>query len=335
MVGGGLEMSSPRVTVLMPVYNAENYLDEAIDSILKQTFNNFEFLIINDGSTDKSVKIIEKYKDSRIKLINNEKNKGLVYTLNKGLSLAKGEYIARMDADDISLFKRLETQVSFLDENPEIGIVGTYVEFFGENIKRQVWRPPTEMPEIKVSLFFGSTFAHPTVMIRRKLFKTYKLKYNESYKSAEDYGLWQEAEKHFKLKNIPEVHLKYRISESSITNTAERKLDERYSVLKKIYLKGFSNIDYYPTEEELEMFFYLCSNKRMKIKKMDLNVVSTLFDNILKQNEKTQYYDREILTKYIFRKWLTIGYYKKSYLLNPIWFFRIISFLLKIMIIKK
>ncbi len=115
----------PRVTVLMSVYNGEKYLREAIDSILNQTFKDFEFLIIDDGSTDSSADIIRSYTDFRIRLIQNEKNIGLTRSLNKGLKLAKGEYIARMDVDDISLPIRFEKQVSFLDKYEDVKLVGS------------------------------------------------------------------------------------------------------------------------------------------------------------------------------------------------------------------
>src|SRR5580698_9685158 len=111
-------INNPKVTVLMPVYNGEKYIKEALESILQQTFIDFEFLIINDGSTDNSVSIIKSFNDNRIRLIHNEKNSGLVYSLNKGIGLSNGEYIARMDCDDVSIPERLEKQVGFLNSNP-------------------------------------------------------------------------------------------------------------------------------------------------------------------------------------------------------------------------
>ncbi|HAS7841575.1 TPA: glycosyltransferase family 2 protein, partial [Vibrio cholerae] len=143
-------MSSPKISVVMSVYNGEKYLGEAIDSILKQTFSDFEFIIINDGSTDKTLEIIKSYmkKDDRIVLVSRE-NKGLIVSLNEGLDLAKGQYIARMDADDISIKSRFEKQIEFLDSNPDIGVCGTWVEVFGENIKSKKWKMPTQDPDLK------------------------------------------------------------------------------------------------------------------------------------------------------------------------------------------
>ena len=125
----------PKVTVLMPVYNARFYLSKAISSIINQTFKDFEFLIFNDGSTDNSADIIYSYNDRRIRFFNSEQNFGYVYHLNYGIEIAKGEYIARMDADDISFPTRLEKQVAFMDKNPEVGVCGTWFKIYGTNRK--------------------------------------------------------------------------------------------------------------------------------------------------------------------------------------------------------
>jgi glycosyltransferase involved in cell wall biosynthesis len=145
-----------RITVLMPVYNGEKYLREAIDSIFNQTFTDFEFLIVDDGSTDNSVEIINSYQNSRINLVKNDKNEGLVYTLNRGLSLAKGEYIARMDCDDISLPERLKKQIDFLDSNSEIAVVGTWIKVINEKEEPQTtWQYPLKPLEIQWNLYFS------------------------------------------------------------------------------------------------------------------------------------------------------------------------------------
>jgi glycosyltransferase involved in cell wall biosynthesis len=141
---------SPYVTVLMPVYNTEMYLKEAIDSILNQTFRDFEFIVINDGSTDSTSDIIESYSDPRIIYLQNEKNLGVATSLNKGLSIAKGTYIARMDGDDVSRCDRLEKQVAFMDANPEIGVCGTWLETIGD--RNEVWSPPRNHDQIIVGM---------------------------------------------------------------------------------------------------------------------------------------------------------------------------------------
>lgn len=218
---------TPKVTVLMPVYNAEKYLKEAIDSILNQTFKDFEFLIINDGSIDKSVDIIESYNDFRIKLIHNDQNRGIIHTLNKGLELAQGKYIARMDADDISLPNRLDKQVDFMEQNKEIGIAGTYIRVFNGKFSYKGQKLFTKSKKIKEGLMFRNLLMHPSIVMRKSMLEEYSLKYNKRHKHLEDYGLWVEASNHMKLANIPKHLLKYRNNPNSITKLADKKKKER------------------------------------------------------------------------------------------------------------
>ena len=205
----------PKITVLMPVYNGELYLQDSIESILGQTFRNFEFLIINDGSTDRSHEIISSYKDSRIRLLDNRSNLKLIATLNKGLDMARGEYVARMDCDDVSLPQRLDKQVHYMEAHSDIGICGTWVETFGGG-QRSYLRHPTNPKDIKASLFFDSFLAHPTVMMRLSALNSNNLRYDPQDLHAEDYGLWVKSSFCFPLANIPAVLLKYRISSASI-----------------------------------------------------------------------------------------------------------------------
>ncbi len=203
-------IKNPKVTVLMPVYNAKIYLREAIDSILNQTFRDFEFLIINDASTDSSKNIILSYKDSRIRYFENKKNLGVARTLNRGLRLAKGEYIARMDADDISLPFRLERQVAYMYKHPRIAVCGTWLKALYDT-KGEIWKTPATHEEIRSLMLFHDAIFHPTVMIRTGIIKKYNLRYSESYPYAEDYELWIRITKHSLLANLPEVLLYHRV----------------------------------------------------------------------------------------------------------------------------
>ena len=205
---------NPLVTVLMPVYNGEKYLEEAIKSILNQTFKDFEFLIINDGSTDNSVKIIESFNDPRLRLIHNESNLGLIKTLNKGLKLSNGKYIARMDCDDISLPKRLSIQVRFMEKHQEIGVCGSWVKIIGLE-QSFINKYPQKHKEARAYLLFNTPFAHPAVVVRKELVQKYQLEYNENYKHAEDYELWSRIIDYTKISNIPKVLLHYRMHPES------------------------------------------------------------------------------------------------------------------------
>ena len=159
---------TPQITVLMSVYNCERYLSEAIESILNQSFSDFEFLIINDGSTDNSRNIILSYADPRIRFFENEKNIGLTHSLNKGLRLATGQYIARMDADDVSMPKRLEKELTFLNQHHSVGLVGTYFNMINENGKvLNTVKPLSNERELKEKLLLENQFGHGSVMFRR------------------------------------------------------------------------------------------------------------------------------------------------------------------------
>jgi glycosyltransferase involved in cell wall biosynthesis len=271
----------PLVTVLMPVYNAEKYLEEAIESILNQTYKNFYFLIINDGSIDNSLKIIQNYskKDSRIKVITRD-NKGLVATLNEGLDAIDTKYIVRMDADDISLPIRLEKQVEFMERHENIVVSGTNIRIFGEGIKTYEKKMPTDSLEIKAMLLFECCIMHPTVIIRKNIIDIEKYKYNSEYNAVEDFGLWQLISKKYYLSNINEVLLEYRVLESSITQKAEKDEDNRDRNHIKIYKQAFSNFDL--RDEE---FFILRKfiKGRQKLQNFEIEKIYNLRNDIIRK----------------------------------------------------
>ena len=226
--------NNPTVSVVMSVYNAELYLEDAIESILNQTYKDFEFIIINDGSTDKSLEIIEKCRrqDKRIVLITRE-NKGLVASLNEGIRISKGEYIARMDADDMSLPTRLEEQVKFMDSN-QLDICGTYVQLFNKSKDLKVWEYPQIDNDIKFTLMSFSTFAHPSVVIRKEVFKS--LKY-EDYNYAEDYKLWTDiAKSDFKMGNLCRVLLRYRWHDEQLSKEYSSEQENLTKLISKEYV---------------------------------------------------------------------------------------------------
>jgi glycosyltransferase involved in cell wall biosynthesis len=222
------------VSVLLPVFNGDKYLSEAIESILNQTYINFEFIIINDGSTDNTLTIIENYrvKDNRIVVISRE-NKGLVASLNEGIRIANGSYIARMDHDDISLPTRLEEQIKFMDSN-QLDICGTYVQLFNKSKDLKVWEYPQIDNDIKFTLMSFSTFAHPSVVIRKEVFKS--LKY-EDYNYGEDYKLWTDiAKSDFKMGNLCRVLLRYRWHDQQISKKYSSEQENFTKLISKEYV---------------------------------------------------------------------------------------------------
>lgn len=222
-----------KVSIIMSVYNAELYLKESIESILNQTYKNIEFIIINDGSSDKSLEIIKSYKDNRIILLDNIQNRGLIYSLNIGIDKATGEYIARMDADDISLFNRIEEQVKFMQNNPKIDISGSNAICFGDKIKPYKRIMPKKSQDIKSSLLTLTPFIHPSIIVKSKIMK--ENKYDLKYNGLEDFELWVRILKKYKGWNLQKVLLKYRILDTSITRVEEKKYKERFTLLNKVY----------------------------------------------------------------------------------------------------
>ena len=203
----------------MSVYNTEKYLHQAIDSILSQTFSDFDFLIFNDGSTDSSVDIIRSYTDKRIKFFDSVKNLGPASCSNRGLDIAKGEYIARMDSDDISAPNRLEKQVSFMDKNPDVGLCGAWYDIIGE--PEHIVKLLATDKMIRLRLFTDNAMAHSAAMLRSSVLQTNKLRYDVNFRVGEDYFLWVVLSKHCKLANIREVLMHYRKHKDQLS-TRER-----------------------------------------------------------------------------------------------------------------
>jgi glycosyltransferase involved in cell wall biosynthesis len=170
--------SCPRVTLILPVYNGEAYLRPAIDSLLRQTFRDFELLIIDDGSTDGSAAIVASYADERIRFQRNARNFGLIATLNKGFELARGEFIARMDCDDISLPHRLERQLDYLACHPDVALVGSWFEKL-QGRRSRVVKTPVDHAAIRFFLIFDNTFLHSSIMIRRSLLEQFNLRFDQ------------------------------------------------------------------------------------------------------------------------------------------------------------
>lgn len=208
-------MNTPKVSVLMSVYNGERYLGEAIDSILNQTFTDFEFVIIDDASTDSTAAILDSYPDARLVRLKNETNLGLTQSLNRGLAVVRGEYVARMDADDISLPERLAKQVNYLDTHPEVGVVGAQVNFIdteGRSLGPVTY--PTDPLLIDWTMLLSNRLWHPLAMFRRDLVQTLG-GYNQDFAFAQDYDLWLRLRQVAQIRLLPDFLLKYRAHANS------------------------------------------------------------------------------------------------------------------------
>ncbi len=292
----------------MPVYNAEKYVGEAIESILNQTFADFEFLIFNDGSTDKSAKIIQSYaeKDKRIVFYDYQKNTGLVDMLNKGIDKSQGKYIARMDADDISLPQRFEKQVSFMEKNEDIGVCGTWFTVFEnhvENILNTI-KQPEQDSDIKIAILHYCPLGHPTIMAKTSLFKNNL--YDQDFYPAEDYELWARLIPITKFHNIQESLLLYRSHEANISkNKSETQQNNGFTAqIKQLTQLGVQENTY--RKEDIKILFPLHSfglKNPTKKTAQEMIRLATILQKMYWANRKTQLYDSSKFDAFLTTAW--------------------------------
>lgn len=206
---------APAVTVLLPVHNAEAFIEGSVRSILQQTFTDFELLVIDDGSTDRTPEILRGFTDPRLRLEPNGRNLGLIATLNRGLDLARGRYIARMDADDLALPARLEKQYACMEARPDVGVLGTWVRTLGLDEDYDITFGRGH-DYIRFRLFFSNYLHHPSVMLRKSVLDTHGIRYGD-YLHIEDYEMWLRIAEYARIDILPEILLRYRIHGNNIS----------------------------------------------------------------------------------------------------------------------
>ena len=251
----------PQTTVLIPTYNCSKYIVPAVKSVLAQKYTDYELLILDDGSTDNTEEIVSKISDSRIVYLKNSSNKGIVYTLNKGIDLAKGEYIARLDADDIVLGNRLQVQTDFLSKNPDYGIVGGWYQVTNENGKIiDTVEGVTNCSSAQLGLLFRNQFAHSVVTMRTDLAK--QLKYDPEFQYCEDYDLWVRFAEVSKVTNLPAYYLSYRWYSE---NSCNRKQKELKQAMLDLLSRELDKIEVEHTAEELMLHAAVCFGMANKL----------------------------------------------------------------------
>ncbi|WP_162147691.1 glycosyltransferase family 2 protein [Flavobacterium limnosediminis] len=287
-------MQSPLLSVIMPVFNGEKFLSETIESILNQTFTDFELLILNDNSTDSTQAIIERYqeKDSRIRTIIKESNVGPANLRNEGFSLAKGEYIALMDADDIALPTRFEKQVQVLNTNPEVGVCGTWFTFFGGK-KNKTVKQPENHDKIKISFLSSCSIGNPTVMVRKSALKEHR--FENQYVPVEDYDLWSRMIFTTNFHIVQESLLRYRQHDSNISKTKIENVNRSVRAVKSNMLKQFG-ID--SSDTNVDVYLNALTMKR-KLTPEEIKNTIKASKFIISQNEKLGNFDKVLLKKQI------------------------------------
>ena len=288
---------NPLISVIFPVYNAEKFIKESIESILNQTYKNFEFIIINDGSKDNSAEIIKSYKDQRIRYYE-QKNQGLAKTLNVGLSYAKGKYIARQDNDDISFPNRFEKQISYLEQNQQIAVLGSWAKIIDENgiFTNRFHHHSTSPLNLKFELVFDNPFVHSSIMARKDIIeKTGMYHLDNDY--FEDYNLWSRISYHYQIANINEELLLYRE-----VNTGMSKTTNSYKT--RVIHQCVLNLNHYLPEQinlnkEIALIYHSQKNKftsedKALLKKSFINLIY-LFDKNMNKVYSQHIIDKHIL----------------------------------------
>lgn len=304
--------SSPKITVLMPVYNCELYVREAIESILNQTFTDFELLIIDDASTDATASIVKSYTDSRIQLIQKPVNTGYTNSLNQGLKIAKGEYIARMDGDDSCMPERFSKQVNYLDAHPETVLCATAFKVIGREI---YFESPENHDAIKLAFLNGNPICHSSVMMRKETLDNHSIIYDKTKEPAEDYAMWIQLLFLGKLYILPEILVEYRVYANQVSaKRAEEQM--KIDIAMRFELLSHLAIDIEPEE-----FVFLDKYFR-KSKCIDYNelLVFKQLQKKLCQSNKACFFESKAFNRYLSDIEVDVinRYFKNHFRYNPV-----------------
>lgn len=279
---------TPRASILMPAYNNGKYLNEAIDSMLAQTFTDFELIVLDDGSIDNTQEVVTAYTDPRVVYQRSQQNLGLAHNLNIGLKMARGEFIVRMDGDDISLPNRLQVQIDYLTSHPSIDLCSCGLQKFGQ--EEDIWLRETDPEEVKITMMFYSPILHATSVWRKASFEKHQLYYRQEAFPAEDYDLWSRAIFHCRMVNIREVHYQYRIHGIQVTkiDTRNRLKDQE---IRSVYLK--KALPSFSKKDREELLQYIAN--RTIASSDALKSLHSIYQKLLKANEKDHFFNQKRL----------------------------------------
>ena len=288
---------SPLVTILMPAYNCEKFIDQSIIAILNQTFKDFEFIIINDGSSDSTNEIIKKYDDKRIRFYENKVNSGIVKTLNWGLELSKGKYIVRTDADDIARTDLVSSLLEFMETHQDYIVCGGYMKLINSE---KIFSYPNDNDFLRVHTLTFCPFSHSTVILKKSILAEKNIKYEETFKDGEDHALWAALLPFGKFYNLNKITLDYRESSTQVTATnvySKNRIETR----EKIF--SFQAKEYFELNNDQAYLYVKLIDQRKVISLEELNKVGQLIITILNYNKKKKLFKHAILKKLFFIKW--------------------------------
>ncbi len=295
-------MKTPPLSIIIPVYNADKYLTASVQSILNQTYSDFELIIINDGSTDNSEKIINSFSDNRIKYLINDQNKGIVYTRNRGLKEALGDFVGMLDADDVVYPDKFEKQIAFLKSHPEYVMVGSWVKFIDENGERlpSGWKLKAPTEKIPALMLFKNYFLQSAVLYKRECFGNHS--FTEGFDILEDYLLWYQLLKDYKAWNLPHYLVDYRLHPEGVTKKHDEERREKERNVFRIQLKDMG-MD--ATAEELALHQALREGAPVQSPE-ELKKAEQWLLKLLKINCVNKVYDTRIFLKVVFERWLKV-----------------------------
>lgn len=297
---------TPTVTVLMPVHNGEAYVEESARSILNQSFPDFEFLVVDDASTDSTVSILERLNDPRLKLIKSTDRLRFSGALNLGLSLSRGEFIARMDADDIARPDRLALQVARMQAQPSLGICGGLAVAFGLR-RGPYFRPPMTHGEIQAYTLFDSPFVHPTVMLRRSMLEQHGLRFDPAFCPADDYELWSRAIRHFESINLNRTLLDYRVHATSLTESEWGDMDSRAAA---VAARELTALNLPATDDTLRFHRNLGRGRCFPIHQLtDLIKAESWLQTLLRANSSVKRYPEPEFARTVAGIWFSACYH--------------------------
>lgn len=299
------DATTPLVSVFMPVYNAGIYLEPAIQSILNQTFRDFEFVIVNDGSTDHSEATIRSFGDPRIRLENNPQNMGLIASLNRGLELCVGKYIVRMDQDDISLPTRLEKQISWLEAHPDYGLIGSWFEDFGDEIESRIVKYSSDDTTIRIRHLYQTHISHPTAVLRTSVIHEHKLRFDPEFVHGEDYNCWVSFSEHCKLSNYPEVLVRKRDHPRNITNLYAQTMHDTCTRVKQ---RQFAAMGAPLTSDEADLYTRF-ADPEWSFGGEEMEKLLQLLNRIHVANHSSSFIAPEAFDQYLAEKWFHLCYH--------------------------
>ena len=310
-------MSIPFLSVIMPVYNAGDFVAQAIQSILGQSYEDFELIIINDGSSDNSKAVIKSYDDNRIKYFENEKNSGIVFSRNKGLKLAKGEYIGMFDADDIAYPEKFEEQINFLEQNKDFGMVGSWAKFINEEGKRLPgsWKLKASPDMIPAIMLFKNYFLQSAVLYRKECIS--KFSFRVGFDILEDYLIWLEIIGEYKAWNLQKYLVDYRVHGGGVTKKHSK---EKLEKEKKVFRIQLMELGIDASDHELDLHMLIRNDKPVTDIETLISIEKWLM-KIIYRNEDLEVYEYKMLIRVIFNRWAKVCFKASGLHLKMIYHF--------------